>query len=102
MQHIWRLIVSVFQITAVRTERPPGYSHEHITRVRIGHSGAELSRETVIRDIRSYYGDRYYTLAGGVRAEVIVAGCPGCGYGDYITTEPDYTTANNLLSLPRF
>lgn len=35
-------------------------------------------------------------------ARVIVAGCPRCGSGDYITTEPDWTEENNLLDLPRF
>lgn len=91
--------MSTFQISAVRTARPPGYTHEHITHVGIG-SGVVLTRQTVINDLRSYSGDRYYTYAAGLRADVIVAGCPHCGAGDYITTEPDSTTANNLLSLP--
>jgi hypothetical protein len=94
-------VSTTFQIDGVRTARPPGYTHEHITHVRLATSGVVLRRETVIRDLRTYGGDRYYTYANGTRADVIVAGCPNCGYGDYITTAPDRTTTNNLLSLPR-
>jgi hypothetical protein len=93
--------MSTFEVTAVRTARQPGYAHEHITHVGIGSRQWLLPRETVIRDLRSPYGDRYYTYANGTRADVIVAGCPACGFGDYITTTPDWTTENNLLSLPR-
>ena len=94
--------MSTFEITAVRTMQPPGYHHEHITHVRLAGSSYAISRQTVINDLRSPWGDRYFTYAKGTRADVIVAGCPSCGYGDYITTAPDWTTANNLLSLPRF
>lgn len=94
-------MASTFQIDGVRTARPVGYSHEHITHVRLAASGALIPRSTVIQDLRSAWGDRYYTYVNGAYTNVIVAGCPSCGYGDYITTEPDYTTANNLLSLPR-
>lgn len=94
-------MATTFQIDGVRTAKPPGYEHPHITHVRLANSGVILTRATVIADLRSPYGDRYITFAGGVRADVIVAGCPYCGYGDYITTTPDWTTDNNLLSLPR-
>lgn len=93
--------MATYQITAVRTQQPAGYTHEHITHVRLAYSDYLFPRETVIRDLRSPSGDRYYTFAGGVRADVIVRGCPVCGFGDYITTTPDRTTENNLLSLPR-
>lgn len=90
-----------FQIDGVRTAKPAGYTHEHITDVRLAGTGVLISRNTVIADLRSVSGDRYYTFVHGTRADVIVAGCPHCGYGDYITTTPDWTTENNLLSLPR-
>lgn len=93
-------MATTWKIDGVRTYQAPEATHPHITHVRVPGVGI-LSRSTVIADLRSLNGDRYYTLAGGVRAEVIVAGCPHCGYGDYITTAPDWTTANNLLSLPR-
>lgn len=94
-------MATTYQITKVRTERPYGATHEHIASVELNGS-FEIGRATVIADLRSLYGDRYYTYAGGAKADVIVAGCPHCGFGDYITTAPDWTTANNLLSLPRF
>jgi hypothetical protein len=94
--------MATFTITRVRTERPIGAAHEHITYVELnGNSNLIISRSTVISDIRSPFGDRYITNAGGVRANVIVVGCPICTFSDYITTEPDWTTQNNLLSLPR-
>jgi hypothetical protein len=90
-----------YYITAVRTEQPLGYSHAHIAKVRLS-DGTVETRSQVINYIRQY-GMTYYTSAPGVpQARVIVAGCPVCGSGDYITTEPDYTTENNLLDLPRF
>ena len=90
--------MATFEITAVHTEEPPGYSHPHITEVEIN-GGTWLRRSTVIADLEQTDGDRYYTEAGGERANVIAVDCPHCGAGDYITTEPDSTTANNLLSL---
>jgi hypothetical protein len=96
-------MASSYQITGVRTEQPNGAAHEHISMVELSNrSDQRFSRQTIVNDLRNPYGDRYYTYAAGTHADVIVAGCPHCGAGDYITTEPDWTTANNLLSLPRF
>lgn len=92
--------MSTFQITAIRTEDSSGGTHEHISHVGIGAQRLVLRRETVINDLRNPYGDRYFTEAGGKKADVIVVGCSLCAFSDYITTEPDYTTENNLLSLP--
>ena len=95
--------MATYEITKVRTARAYGAAHEHISWVELSNrSDQRFSRETIIRDLRNPYGDRYYTYARGTYARVIVAGCPVCAAGDYITTEPDWTTANNLLSLPRF
>jgi hypothetical protein len=93
--------MSTFEITGVRTEKTTDDPHEHITNVKIGTGDTILSRATVIKDLRSSSGDRYYTYGGGKYADVIVVTCPHCTFRDYITTEPDSTTANNLLSLPR-
>jgi hypothetical protein len=93
--------MATYQITEVHTEASSvGGHHEHIAKVRCS-DGTTWSRETVIKDIR-YGDDSYYTYGGGAYADVTVGSCPCCSYGDYITTEPDYTTENNLLSLPRF
>jgi hypothetical protein len=92
-----------YQITKVRTERPAGSAHEHISMVELNNNpGARLLRSTVIAELRNPFGDRYFTYAAGAYAEVIVARCPVCAFRDYITTAPDWTKANNLLSLPRF
>jgi hypothetical protein len=95
---------STYEITAVRTETTASDPHEHITRVRLGGatSGDGISRSTVVADLKSPEGDRYYTYGGGERATVVVRDCPECSRSDYITTLPDSTTKNNLLSLPRF
>lgn len=90
-----------YYITHVRTEQPYGYSHPHISHVRLS-DGTVESRAQVIHYIRNLKLT-YFTHSPGVpSARVIVADCPHCGSGDYITTEPDRTTENNLLDLPRF
>jgi hypothetical protein len=92
-----------FEITEVHVESTSAggiHDHDHIAKVRTK-GGSEWNRETVVRDIR-YGSDSYYTYGGGEYADVIVRSCHHCGYGDYITTTPDSTTTNNLLSLPKF
>lgn len=90
-----------YYVTAVRTEQPAGCSHPHISHVRL-RGGTVETRGQVIMYIREH-GMEYFTLSPtGASARVIVAGCPRCGSGDYITTEPDWTEENNLLDLPRF
>jgi hypothetical protein len=97
-------MATAVRITAVRTEPGWGYSaHEHIAALELeNRTDLRVSREWVIEQIRDPNGYRFYTLAGGVRADVVVRGCPSCAFGSYITTLPDNTTTNNLLSLPRF
>ncbi len=95
--------MATYRITAVHLEQSASGTHSHIAEVELNDTpSCRISRDTVIKDLRSVYGDRYITAANGTAAKVIVAGCPTCGYGDYITTEPDWTTENNLLKLPRF
>jgi hypothetical protein len=95
-------MANVYEITEVHTVKPYGAMHEHIERVRLRGRRASLSKEVVIADLRNPWGDRYYTNAKGIRAKVIAVTCPHCRDRDYITTEPDWTVENNLLSLPRF
>jgi hypothetical protein len=95
--------VATLQITKVRTIRPAGTAHEHITNVELENSPLRrIPRETVVANLRSISGDRYYTYGGGMRADVIAITCPLCNTKDYITTKPDQTKSNNLLRLPRF
>jgi hypothetical protein len=93
--------VGAYHITHVRLEQPYGYAHPHIAKVMLS-DGTVETRAEVIQYIL-YYRSTYLTYAPGVpRARVVVADCPECGTGDYITTEPDWTKENNLLKLPRF
>jgi hypothetical protein len=92
--------MATFQITAVRTEKSSGGTHEHISHVGLP-AGSVLPRSVVIKDLRDPNGDRYYTYVNGNKADVIVVDCPRCDFSDYIRTKADSTTADNLLSLPR-
>jgi hypothetical protein len=99
------LAMSSWRINAVATEKSVTGSHEHISEVHVSNSGSAsegiwLSRATVVQDIRSE-GDDYYTLAGASRAVVKVVDCPLCSFKDYLRSERDATTADNLLALPR-
>ena len=97
--------MSSWKIIAVRVAKTGSDRHDHITAVKAtlsDTSGIELNTSTVVNDLRDPNGDRYYTYAGGERADVYARTCPWCGSREYITTSPDSTRLNNLLSLPRF
>lgn len=95
--------MSTYAITGVRTAETSSDPHEHITQVELSNKEDQrFSRATIVADLENPNGDRYYTDAAGERATVVVCNCPKCSQSDYITTLPDSTTKNNLLSLPRF
>jgi hypothetical protein len=95
--------VGKFRITRVHTEPGWGSSHEHIAQVELeNRADWRFSRDYIIDQLRRLDGDRYYTTANNITADVVQRGCPFCSFGAYITTLPDSTTANNLLKLPRF
>lgn len=77
--------------------------HHHITSIGLETtSGVEvISEAAAIIQLDRPNGDRYHVLAAsGARSEVIVRACPICGPGHRIlTTTPDHTKADNLLSL---
>lgn len=87
-----------YVISAVRLERAPGGTHDHIASVKLT-NGVVETRTTVIRNITN--GDVYVTNATPP-ARVYIYPCPHCRASDYITTHPDSSTTNNLLHLPRF
>jgi uncharacterized protein DUF3892 len=92
--------VGTFSITAVHVE--PALvprRHEHIAPVKLAGQGRDYSRGEIIYAISK--GDRFVTNAIP-QAHVIVHHCHTCNTWDYITTAPDYTPENNLLSLPRY
>jgi Protein of unknown function (DUF3892) len=91
---------ATYYIRAVHLERAPGATHDHIAAVKVVGSERSIPRSDVEYAIR-YGGDVFYTNATPP-ARVIVRNCPFCYAHDYITTEPDYTVANNLLDLPKY
>jgi hypothetical protein len=62
----------------------------------VGGSGWQKDEDTVINEIDSGT-ESYYTNAAGQRAAVVVMTDKPT---KYLRTDPDTTTANNLLSLP--
>jgi len=92
-----------YEITAIGTEERVHDLHEHITMVELDDNpNLRFSRSTIINELGDPAGDRYYTYAGGERTVVVLRDCPTCSERDYITTLPDTTAKNNLLSLTRF
>ncbi|MEC0139738.1 DUF3892 domain-containing protein [Paenibacillus macerans] len=88
--------MSSSRVIAVRVEAP-GTHEQHITHFKTN-AGTVMDREQML--LMLAFGAVYYTLEDGKRAELETAqtdsGTP------YVKTKPDYTTRNNLLSLPRF
>ncbi len=79
-------------------------THHHINHVGIGGNSGytqRLSVETVIANIKSSYGDRYYVIGSdGSQSTVIVKDCPRCKFKhEIISTTADSTKKDNLLSL---
>lgn len=96
-------MTNTFRITAVRVETTADDPHEHIARARIGFdTSTGLSREALVSSLKDARGDRYDTFANGELTAVVLRTCPKCSATDYITTNSEHTTANNLLELPRY
>ena len=91
--------MGTFIISAVHLERAPGAAHDHIARVKLTGQTRDYARSEIIYAIKA--GDRFITNAQPP-ANVYVHACPYCGASDYITTHPDSTATNNLLSLPKY
>ena len=88
------------------TKHPTHQDRYHrITDVGIGTDPAKatdrLDVATVIQNLNSTYGDRYYVQGSdGSRADVIVRRCPHCATRhDVIATTADDTKKDNLLTL---
>ena len=80
-------------------------THHHITYVGIGGDSGyseRLSVSTVIANLKNPYGDRYYVLgSNNSQSWVIYKQCPRCKHAhEIISTTPDNTKSDNLLSLP--
>ncbi|MFN2484644.1 MAG: DUF3892 domain-containing protein [Candidatus Limnocylindria bacterium] len=93
--------MAAFEIIKVRSEPARSGTHEHVEAVWLS-AGFPLPRSTVLMDLRTPGGDRYFTRLDVVRTNVIATSCPHCGFRDYLTTEADTPLSNNLLDLPEF
>ena len=90
-----------FRVMAIRTEPSTSETHDHVDAVRQGGNPQLISRALVVADLRDPAGDRYYVETADQRADLVVADCPICSFGDYLRTTADRSTADLLLSLPR-
>jgi hypothetical protein len=70
--------------------------HERI--VNVGGSWGKISSGEAIRRLKSRTDSFFVVDAAGREVDVIVK--QSASGNDYLTTEPDGTTQNNLLSLP--
>jgi hypothetical protein len=90
-----------FRVTGIRTEPSASETHDHVAAVRQGTNPQLINRALVVADLRDAVGDRYYVETPDQRADLVIADCPICSFGDYLRTTADRTTADLLLSLPR-
>jgi hypothetical protein len=93
------------RIVCIRKQPSHDSTHHHITHVGIGdESGYSVLSPVanVIANLKSPWGDRYFVLGvSGARSTVIIGKCARCVHApEYITTTPDWTKTDNLLSLP--
>jgi hypothetical protein len=93
-----------YEVVCVNKAQSPGSSHEHITHLGLGGPTGYHTRITVheaIANLRSPYGDRYYTISPstGRRAAVIEGACEVCGTRPYVRTTADGVRDNNLSNL---
>ncbi|HTO77369.1 MAG TPA: DUF3892 domain-containing protein [Thermoanaerobaculia bacterium] len=82
----------------------PAGTHKHIEYLGLGDETGWSRRVSVpdaIQQLRSPWGDRYYTISPstGWEAEVIEGACEVCGQRPYVRTTADGIRDNNLLSL---
>jgi hypothetical protein len=90
-----------FQVTGIQTEPSTSETHDHVSALRQGTNPKLISRALIVSDLRDPAGDRYYVETPEQQADLVVAACPICSFGDYLRTSADRTTADLLLSLPR-
>lgn len=96
--------MAIHEVVCVNHATSPGGTHQHISHLGVGNTSGYSARITVaqaIANLRSPYGDRYYTVSPttGRRAEVIEGGCEVCGQRPYVRTTADNITDNNLSQL---
>jgi hypothetical protein len=87
-------------VTRVKKEPAADRAHMHIVGVCTA-DGGYYTRAQVVAGLDR--GESWTTYGGGMSARIKkILYCPraGCYVSPYITTAPDYSTANNLDNLP--
>jgi hypothetical protein len=91
----------LFRVTGIHTEPSSAETHDHVDAIRQGTNPKPIPRALIVADLRDPNGDRYYVETADQRADLVIAECPICSFGEYLRTSADRTTADLLLSLPR-
>ncbi len=96
--------MAIYHVICVNKTPSQDGSHEHIAWLGLGDASGWQSRVSVgdaIHQLRSPYGDRYYTISPttGTRAEVIEGDCEVCHGRPYVRTTADGIRDNNLSKL---
>jgi hypothetical protein len=91
--------VASYRVDATQKESiSTGGEHQHIVALCL-EDRRRIPRAVAIRNVR-FHAETYYTFRDGLRAEVEVSTqCSRC-YSEYLRTNQDTTTRNNLLELP--
>ena len=80
-----------YKVTCVTTKHKSDTGITHI-----GSGSSRWTTEDAIRQLKART-TQFYTEVGGTRVRVVVSGSPP---NEYLRTDPDKTTKNNLLELP--
>lgn len=91
-----------YQVICINTG--PAGAHDHIEFLGLGNEtgwSRRISVSDAVQQLRSPWGDRYYTISPstGRQAEVVEGGCEVCGHRPYVRTTADGIRDNNLRSL---
>jgi len=90
-----------YRITHVRLS-PSGSTVEHITDVKGHNDSDDREFKLSVSDVIKYLKNNYSFYVKVDRDSIAVTHSTSSSGREYITTKPDATKKDNLLSLPRF
>lgn len=97
--------MATYRVVCVRrAQSGTNPSHHHLTHLGlqdISGRRSEITVQAAVNQVRSQFGDRYYTISAstGARADVIGGECEACGQRPYVRTTADGIRDNNLSAL---
>lgn len=94
----------MYEVVAVRLEPSGDGSHSHVGLV--GFEAQHTPGEPLMIEIprvlqRIAFGERFWVVVGGEKAEVSAGKCHVCGLEPYLTTAADGPETHPLLELPQ-